>query len=97
MDEGVRGGGEDGEADEPLSLAARNPFRWVLCVGEVMARDEDLFTTLQSLFEGAGSSSALAVTSASPHELRRSAFASPIDEHGPDNGGKSGSCIKYKV
>jgi len=40
-----------GECEVDLSLAERNHFRWVLCVGEVMARDEDLFTTLQSLFD----------------------------------------------
>jgi len=33
------------------SLGERNHFKWVLCVGEVMARDEDLFTTLQGLFD----------------------------------------------
>ena len=26
-------------------------FRWVLCMSEVMARDEDLFTTIKELAE----------------------------------------------
>ena len=29
-----------------------SPFRWLLCMSEVMARDEDLFSTLKELAEG---------------------------------------------
>ena len=28
-----------------------SPFKWVLCMSEVMARDEDLFSTLKELGE----------------------------------------------
>ena len=52
-------------------LADRNPFGWILCVSEVTQRDEDLFSTLQSLRGGADATdgSGAVVTSLSSHDV----------------------------
>ena len=61
------------EKNKPPSapLADRNPFGWILCVSEVTQRDEDLFSTLQSLRGGADATdgSGAVVTSLSSHDV----------------------------
>jgi len=45
--------------DEREGTRRSTPFRWVLCMSEVMARDEDLFSTLKELAEGDESTTAI--------------------------------------